>query len=115
MSERKIKYRQQRDVMGCGAACLSMITSYYGNPMSLEYVSSLCGMSIQGVSMFGIASAAQSIGFDTVGIKTSINALSSIPLPCILHWNQNHFVVLSKVDITKGKFEIMDPEKDGSK
>jgi ATP-binding cassette subfamily B protein len=109
MSERKIKYRQQRDVMGCGAACLSMITSYYGNPMSLEYVSSLCGMSIQGVSMFGIASAAQSIGFDTVGIKTSINALSSIPLPCILHWNQNHFVVLSKVDITKGKFEIMDP------
>ena len=109
MSKRKIKYRQQRDVMGCGVACLSMISSYYDNPMSLDYIASICGMSTQGVSMLGVASTAQLLGFETAGIKTNIKGLANIPLPCILHWNQNHFVILNKIDIAKDKFEIIDP------
>lgn len=44
-----MRYSPQRDVMGCGAACLSMITSYYGNPLSLDFVTSKCGKSSQGV------------------------------------------------------------------
>lgn len=109
MTKRKIKYRQQRDVMGCGAACLSMISAYYGNPLSLEFVTSKSGMSSQGVSLLGVASTARSLGFETVGIKTNFNGLSHVPLPCILHWNQNHFVILNKADYTKDKFEIVDP------
>ena len=95
--------------MGCGVACLSMISSYYDNPMSLDYIASICGMSTQGVSMLGVASTAQLLGFETAGIKTNIKGLANIPLPCILHWNQNHFVILNKIDIAKDKFEIIDP------
>ena len=104
-----MRYIPQRDVMGCGAACLSMITSYYGNPLSLDFVTSKCGKSSQGVSMLGIASTARILGFDALGAKTDLKGLSSIPLPCILHWNQNHFVILTKMDLSKGRFEIMDP------
>ncbi len=109
MIKRKIKYRPQHDVMGCGAACLSMITSYYGNPLGLEFVSARCGMSAQGVSMLGVASTAQSLGFDTAGIKTDLDGIANIPLPCILHWNQNHFVILEKINKKKDWFEIIDP------
>lgn len=101
MIKRKIKYKPQHDAMGCGAACLSMITSYYGNPMGLEFVSARCGMSAQGVSMLGVASTARSLGFDVAGIKTDMDGIANIPLPCILHWNQNHFVILDKIDKKK--------------
>jgi len=86
-----------------------MITSYYGNPMGLDFIASKSGMSSQGVSMLGIAATAQLIGFETLGIKANLNGLNNIPLPCILHWNQNHFVILNKISKKKDRFEIMDP------
>lgn len=105
----KISFRQQRDMMDCGASCLSMMTSYFGNPLSIDFISSRCGMTSQGVSMHSVSSTAKALGFETAGVKTDINGLTGMPLPCILHWNQNHFVILSK--ISKRKFEIVDPEK----
>lgn len=103
----KISFRQQRDMMDCGASCLSMMTSYFGNPLSIDFISSRCGMTSQGVSMHSVSSTAKALGFETAGVKTDINGLTGMPLPCILHWNQNHFVILSK--ISKRKFEIVDP------
>lgn len=107
--KRKIAYRPQRDVMGCGAACLSMITSYYGNTLPLDFISSQCGMTAHGVSLLSIVKTARSIGFEALGIKSDLTHLHSIPLPCILHWDQNHFVVLSKINSEGDEFEIIDP------
>ncbi|MDE6536872.1 MAG: hypothetical protein K2M13_02375, partial [Muribaculaceae bacterium] len=109
MKKPRLVYIQQRDVMGCGAACLSMICTYYGKWVDLEYVEELCGSTAHGISMHGLAETAELLGFDTAGIKTDIRGLSKIPLPCIIHWNQNHFVVLNKYDSKRRKYEVMDP------
>ena len=100
----------QHDGMQCGIACLQMICRYFGREYSLDSLSKLCFATTEGVSMLGINETAKTLGLDTVCAKTSVVELSETPLPCILHWNQNHFVVLYKVKKGK-KFYIADPGK----
>lgn len=107
--KKRYKFRPQKDTMQCGAACLAMITSYYKNPVDIDYISSLCGASRHGVSMLGLCNAAHDIGFDAIGIKSNTQKLQTLKLPCILHWNQNHFVVLNHVNRKGTKFYISDP------
>lgn len=97
--------------MQCGAACLSMICCHYGSRYSLEQVSELCGVTTEGVSLKGIANAAEVLGMDSLSTRSTEKQLSEIPLPCILHWNQNHFVVLYKIDSDGNRFHICDPGK----
>lgn len=87
-----------------------MICKYFGREYSLDSLSKLCFATTEGVSMLGINETAKTLGLDTVCAKTSVVELSETPLPCILHWNQNHFVVLYKVKKGK-KFYIADPGK----
>lgn len=87
----------QHDAMMCGIACLQMICKYYGKSYSTEYLSGLCGTTVEGVSLFGLRVAANKLGFNAVGLKLTVPDLSKVMLPCIVHWNQNHFVVLYKV------------------
>ena len=83
----------QLDAMDCGPSCLRMIAQYYGRKYSLQTLRERCYITRMGVSMLGISDAAESIGFRTLGVKTDFEQLSrETPLPCILHWNQNHFV-----------------------
>ena len=96
--------------MQCGVACLAMICKYYKNAYSIETLSKLCSVSTEGVSLFAIKNAAEKLGFNSICCKTSIEQLVSISMPSILHWNQNHFVVLYKVK-NKKKFYIADPGK----
>ncbi|AZA84798.1 ABC transporter ATP-binding protein [Chryseobacterium lactis] len=103
----------QHDQMDCGPACLAMISSHYGVNFRLQYLRDKSFITREGVSLLGITEASAKIGFDTVATKLQMNNLDSSLLPCILHWNQNHFVVLYKIskNILTGKliFKIADP------
>lgn len=84
----------QLDAMDCGPSCLRMIAKQYGKTYTLETLRERCFITREGVSMLGISDAAEGIGFKTLGVKISFKQLvEEARLPCILHWNQNHFVV----------------------
>lgn len=106
----------QLDAMDCGPSCLRMIAQYYGRKYSLQTLRERCYITRMGVSMLGISDAAESIGFRTLGVKTDFEQLSrETPLPCILHWNQNHFVVcygIKKTQKGEYKIKISDPARD---
>lgn len=104
----------QKDSMQCGIACLSMISSYYGRFYSLDFLSRTCNPTKEGVSLLSISKAAQQIGLDNLTGLISIEELLQAPLPCILHWSQNHFVVLYKIT-NRRHFWIADPAKGKTK
>lgn len=88
----------QQDAMDCGPSCLAMIVKYYGKDVSIEQLRKICSLGKDGVSLLGISKAAETIGLKTIGERLSLNTLAhEIPLPCIVHWNQNHFVVVYKI------------------
>lgn len=97
--------------MQCGVSCLSMICHHYGKSYSLEYLDSFCHANITGVSMLGITDGAKSIGLNTTTVAASTDELNKIVLPCILHWNQNHFVVLYSISKNGKHYQIADPGK----
>lgn len=100
----------QHDSMQCGIACLQMICKYFGRDYTLSALSRYCFATTEGVSLLGISEAADTLGFHTLSAQATVDELAENPLPAILHWNQNHFVVLYKVK--KGrKFYISDPAK----
>lgn len=82
--------------MDCGPTCLRMIAKYYGRSFSLQQLRDASGYNRDGVSFLGISEAAEGIGFNTLGVKITLNQLlQEAPLPCIVHWQQNHFVVVT--------------------
>jgi len=84
----------QLDAMDCGPTSLRIISKYYGRSFSIQTLREKTYITREGVSMLGISDAAESIGFRTQGVKISFEQLANdMPFPCILHWNQNHFVV----------------------
>ncbi len=96
--------------MDCGPASLYMIGKYHGRSFNIEKLRKLTEIGKQGVSILGICQAAEKIGFRTNAVQSTLQELTTdIKLPCILHWNQNHFVVLYKA--AKSKFTIADPAK----
>ena len=100
----------QSDSMMCGITCLQMVCKYFGREVSLRTLSKLCVATSEGVSMLGVNEAANKLGLRTMCARTDFDTLSKATLPCVLHWNQNHFVVLYKV--RKGRiFYVADPGK----
>lgn len=100
----------QHDSMQCGIACLQMICKYFGRDYTLSALSRYCFATTEGVSLLGISEAADILGLHTLSARATVDELAENPLPAILHWNQNHFVVLYRVK--KGrKFYISDPAK----
>ena len=98
----------QKDAMSCGPACVQMIAKYYGRSYTLERLSEYANIGRQGISMLGMSQAAERIGFRTRGVKVDFETLrKDAPLPCIVHWIQNHFVVVYK--ITRKKVYVSDP------
>ena len=97
----------QRDALQCGVSCLQMICKYYGQSYSFEEFEKICFPTVEGISLLGIKDAAETVGLSTTCCQLSLHALKRISFPCILHWNQNHFVVLYKYK--RGKFYIADP------
>ncbi|WP_313420094.1 peptidase domain-containing ABC transporter [Sphingobacterium multivorum] len=104
---KKFPHYKQMDMMDCGATCLRMVFKFYGQLVSIHKIRKLCQTTKNGVNMLGISEAAEKLGFRTYGVRLNLEQLAEVELPCILHWNQNHFVVLYK--IKKGKYFIADP------
>ena len=104
----RFPFFQQMDASDCGPACLQMIAKYYGKTYELQTLREYSFITREGVSMMGIADAAENIGFRTMGVRISLSQLAEeVPLPCILHWNQHHFVVCYSVKSNKkGKVRV---------
>ena len=101
--------------MDCGPSCLAMIVKYYGKDVGIDQLRKICSLGKEGVSLLGISKAAEVIGFKTIGGRLSFDILAhKALLPCIVHWNQNHFVVVYKIkNHKKGESTIYvaDPSK----
>ena len=93
---RAFPYYQQPDPMGCGPTCLRMVAKYYGRNFKVQTLRKLCEINREGVSLLGINDTSEKIGFRSLGVKLSAKELKEAELPCILHWRQNHFLVLYK-------------------
>ena len=105
---------QQLDSMDCVPACLATISKYYGEKFNLKDLRLKSSIGKDGVSLFGIAQAAESICLNHETYKLNFDDLLSLnKTPCILHWDQNHFVVLIKIKIKRNKpvFYLADPAK----
>ena len=104
------KFIKQHDGMQCGIAALCMICHHYGAKYSLKQLSEICHATNEGVSLLGVLDAAKHVGLKAFAGRFTIEELKKQSLPCILHWNQNHFVVLYKIG-AKNIFYIADPGK----
>ncbi len=98
----KFQVYKQLDTMDCGPTCLRMVAKHYGKSYTLQALRQKSHITREGVSMLGISDAAEAIGFRTIGYRLTWEQLrDEVPLPCIVHWNQRHFVVV--YDIKKNK------------
>lgn len=103
----------QHDAMQCGITCLQMICKHYGKEYTLAELSKFCFSDTEGVSMLAISQAANQIGLKTICAHITLSQIVSIQLPCIIHWNQSHFVVLYDIKQTRrdNRFYIADPNR----
>jgi ATP-binding cassette subfamily B protein len=86
---------RQLNAMDCGPTCLRMIARYHGKNYTTRSIRHTAGFGKEGVSLLGISDAAEKIGFRTRGVQLNYDQLiTEVSLPCILHWNNDHFVVL---------------------
>lgn len=86
------------DSADCGPACLRMVAAYWGKKYSLQQLRNMCHITREGVSLLGISDAAESIGLRSLGVKITWKQLSKeASLPCIVYWNQEHFVVIVRI------------------
>lgn len=93
-----VPYYPQHDAMDCGPTCLRMVAAFYGKRYSLEGLREKSFITREGVSMLGISEAAEKIGFRSICVQVGYEKLQEAPLPCIIHWNQQHFVVVYKLN-----------------
>ncbi len=105
---KNFQFCQQPDTMDCGPTCLRMVAKYHKRSISLQKIRKLSETTRSGSSLQGIADAAEKIGFRTLGVKINFQKLhAEAPLPCIVFWNERHFVVVHK--IKKNKIFVADP------
>ncbi|AWK06344.1 ABC transporter ATP-binding protein [Flavobacterium crocinum] len=98
---------RQADHKDCGPTCLKIIAKYYGKTINIQELRDFSETTREGSNLLFLSDAAEKIGFRTLGVKLSVQRIEEAPLPCILHWNKDHYVVLYK--IKKGKYYISDP------
>jgi ATP-binding cassette subfamily B protein len=93
---KKFPLYHQHDAMDCGPTCLRMVAKYYGQNYSAQELRERTQIGKDGVNLLGISEAAESIGFRTIAVKVPLDKLlQEAPFPCIVHWSQNHFVVIT--------------------
>lgn len=100
-------FYRQSESKDCGATCLKIIAKFYGKILSVQTLREMSETTREGSSLLNLSDAAENIGFRTLGVKVNLNDLQEIPLPCILHWNKNHYIVLYK--IKTNKYYVSDP------
>ncbi len=91
-------FERQADAMDCGPTCLKMVARFHGKEFSLPELRESSYITREGVSFLGVSEAAESIGLRTLGVRIPFEKLAGeTPLPCIVHWRQNHFVVVYRI------------------
>lgn len=105
----RFPFYKQLNTMDCGPTCLRMVAKHYGKYYNLDTLRKLAGFNKLGVSLFNIKNASEEIGLEAKGVRLTIDDLKILKIPSILHWNQNHFVVLIKA--SRNSFTIADPAK----
>jgi len=103
----KFPHYKQYDNKDCGPTCLKIISKFYKRDISLQELRTLSETTRLGSNLMGLSEAAEQIGFHTIGVKISLDKLLEAPIPCIVHWNKNHYVVLYKIE--KDIFYVSDP------
>lgn len=97
----------QPDAMDCGPTCLQIITRHYNRSIQLTELRIRSFTTREGSSLLGLSDAAESLGFHSTGVKLTWSQLrDEAPLPCIVHWNQNHFVVVYKIARRRGRWYV---------
>lgn len=117
----KFTHYRQLDAMDCGPTCLRMVARYYGRNLSAQKLREAAEIGKDGVNLLGIAQAAEKVGFRTMAVKVNLEKLrKDAPLPCIVHWGQNHFMVVYKITpgsafrnskASGGKVYVADPAR----
>lgn len=97
----------QSESKDCGPTCLKIIAKYYGHTIPIQGLRTLSETTREGSNLLNLSDGAETMGFRTIGVKSSLEKLDQVPLPCILHWNKNHYIVLYK--IKKNIYYISDP------
>ena len=106
-SRKRVDFIAQMEATECGAAGLAMILAYHGHHAPLPEVRQACGVSRDGASALAIIRAARSYGLEAQGVRLELEQLPLLPLPAILHWDFDHFVVLERVG--KAGVTLVDP------
>ncbi|MGV2828570.1 peptidase domain-containing ABC transporter [Myxosarcina sp. GI1(2024)] len=94
----------------CGAACLAIIAKYYGRTLALSRTREVVGTGSHGTTLLGLRRGAEALGFNARQVKAAselIARLNRVPLPAIIHWKENHWVVL--YEQRRNKYVIADP------
>lgn len=100
---KKFPHYKQADYKDCGPTCLKIIAKSYGKVIPIQQLRDFSETTRAGSSLLGLSEAAEHLGFRTLGVKISLEKLLEVPLPCILHWNKNHYVVLFDIKTKKIK------------
>lgn len=107
MFRRGVRLTLQSEAAECGLACLAMISSYHGNPMSLQTLRQMHGVSLRGVTLAQLMKVASEINLTSRAVRLEVHALDRLSMPAVLHWNLDHFVVLESA--TRSTVTILDP------
>ncbi|GAA3977561.1 peptidase domain-containing ABC transporter [Pedobacter ginsengiterrae] len=106
---KKFPFYKQPDAKDCGPTCLRIIAKHYNKSIPLQHLRTLSETTRAGSGLLGLSNAAETLGFRTLGVKIDFNTLvADAPLPCIAHWNKNHYVVVYKIDKANNVY-ISDP------
>lgn len=101
-------FYNQYDSKDCGPTCLRMVAKFYGKTFPQHYIKSTSYQKRSGTTLLGLSDAAEKLGFRTVGVKITWEQLASeVNMPCIVNWNQKHFVVVYRIE--KDKIIVGDP------
>ncbi len=104
---RRYPYFQQQSASDCGAACLVMVSQYWGKRFSVNRLRDIANVDRNGASLRGLAAAAESLGFATRPVKASLDKLAQQCLPAILHWEGKHYIVV--YEVTRNHVIVADP------
>ncbi|WKD85753.1 Toxin RTX-I translocation ATP-binding protein [Polaribacter huanghezhanensis] len=104
---KKFPHYKQTEAKDCGPTCIKMIAKYYGKIINTQQLRTLSETTREGSSLMGLSDAVESLGLKSLGVKLTYEKLLEAPLPCIVHWNKNHFVVVYK--IKKNTVYVSDP------
>ncbi|MCF6298037.1 MAG: cysteine peptidase family C39 domain-containing protein, partial [Flavobacteriaceae bacterium] len=108
---KKFPHYKQADFKDCGATCIKIIAKHYGKPKNTQQLRNLSETTRAGSSLKGLSEASEKIGFRSLGVKVDLNKLLEAPLPCILHWNKNHYVVLYKIRFGSAQRPLLNNKK----